>query len=132
MSSFSGPSMKPLGIFKKPFKSQKLRLYLCTGIYYLVFLVIFPLTYWLLNYIQEIYPSVKTFLLFQHLTFLIVPTSFSQSLYNENIIERWLFFFFFTQQVFSFFFFYFSCRYKYILFLISVMTSAYFLLNSPD
>lgn len=90
MSSFSGPSMKPLGIFKKPFKSQKLRLYLCTGIYYLVFLVIFPLTYWLLNYIQEIYPSVKTFLLFQHLTFLIVPTSFSQSLYNENIIERWL------------------------------------------
>ena len=97
--------MKPLGIFKKPFKSQKLRLYLCTGIYYLVFLVIFPLTYWLLNYIQEIYPSVKTFLLFQHLTFLIVPTSFSQSLYNENIIERWLFFFFlYATSIFFFFF----------------------------
>ena len=82
--------MKPLGIFNKPFKSQKLRLYLCTGIYYLVFLVIFPLTYWLLNYTHEIYPFVETFLLFQHLTFLIVPTSFSQSLYSENIIERWL------------------------------------------
>ena len=82
--------MKPSGIFKKPFKSQKLRLYLCTGIYNIVFLVIFPLTYWLLNNIHEIYPSVKTFLLFQHLTFLFVPTSFSQSLCNENIIERWL------------------------------------------